>query len=224
MADVITLVVEASTYAGSTALLDGSRLLGERSVAMRGKEHEALMPAVAALLAECGLAPERITRVVCGAGPGSFTSLRIAGSIAKGIALATGAMLVPVSSLALLVASREPRTPGRYLATADAMRGESYVQQYEIDDHGELRAAGGLSVVSTSSVDQIAADIGAVVLGPARQGTEFVVPHARAVAHVTKLIASTAPADLALWEPQYGRLAEAQVKWEADNGRLLHAH
>ena len=94
----------------------------------------------------------------------------------------------------------------------------------DIDSHGDLSAAGGLSVVPTSNVDQIAAGIDAIVLGPARQGTEFVVPHARAVAHVTKLIASTAPADLALWEPQYGRLAEAQVKWEADNGRLLHAH
>ena len=220
---MITLVVEASTYAGSVALLDGRALLGERSVAMRGKEREALMPAVAELLAECGLPPERITRVVCGAGPGSFTSLRIAGAIAKGIALATGASLVPVSSLALLVASRQPRTPGRYLATADAMRGESYVEEYEMDDQGELRAVGKLSVIPTSTIDQIAADVGAIALGPARHGQELAVPHARGVAHIIKLIDSTARADLARWEPQYGRLSEAQVKWEAEHGRLLHA-
>lgn len=218
---MITLVVEASTYAGSTALLDGRTLLGERSVAMRGKEHEALMPAVAELLAECGVAPEQITRVVCGAGPGSFTSLRIAGSIAKGIALATGAELVPVSSLALLVASREPRTPGRYLAATDAMRGESYVQEFEIDRDGELHAVGGLSVVFSSTVDQMAENLGAIALGPARQGTELVVPHARAAAHITNLISAAAPADLAKWEPLYGRLAEAQVKWEAEHGRPL---
>lgn len=219
---MITLVLEASTYAGSVALLDGRALLGERSVAMRGKEHEALMPAVAELLAECGLAPERITRVVCGAGPGSFTSLRIAGAIAKGIALATGASLVPVSSLALLVASREPRTPGRYLATADAMRGESYVEEYEMDDQGELRAVGKLSVIPTSEIDQIATDMGAIALGPTRHGQDFAVPHARSIAHITKLISATARADLARWEPQYGRVAEAQVKWEAEHGRLLH--
>ena len=220
---MISLVLEASTYAGSTALVDGSTLLGERSVAMRGKEHEALMPAVADLLAECDLAPERITRVVCGAGPGSFTSLRIAGSIAKGIALATGAMLVPVSSLALLVASREPRTPGRYLAAADAMRGESYVQEFEIDLNGELRATGGLSVIPTSTVDQIAAGLGAMAIGPARHGAEFAAPHARAAARITKLIDSSGAADLAEWEPRYGRLAEAQVKWEAEHGRPLQA-
>lgn len=218
---MITLVVEASTYAGSSALLDGCTLLGECSVAMRGKEHEALMSSVAELLAECGRAPDEIRRVVCGAGPGSFTSLRIASSIAKGIALATGAALVPVSSLALLVASREPRTPGRYLAAADAMRGESYVQLFEIDHDGELRAVGGLSVIPTTVVDQIAEELGAIALGPARHGAELVVPHARSVAHITKLIDAVAPADLAGWEPRYGRLAEAQVKWEAEHGRPL---
>jgi tRNA threonylcarbamoyladenosine biosynthesis protein TsaB len=29
--------------------------------------------------------------------------------------------------------------------------------------------------------------------------------------------------DLATWEPNYGRLAEAQVKWEAAHGRALTA-
>jgi tRNA threonylcarbamoyladenosine biosynthesis protein TsaB len=48
-----------------------------------------------------------------------------------------------------------------------------------------------------------------------------VVPHAAAAALLTNLIDSTAPADLAGWEPAYGRLAEAQVKWEAAHGRPL---
>lgn len=216
----MSLVLEASTYAGSTALLDGSTLLSERSVAMRGKEHEALMPAVAALLAECELAPERITRVVCGAGPGSFTSLRIAGSIAKGIALACGATLVPVSSLALLVASRDPRLPGRYLATADAMRNESYVQAFETDPDGDLHSLGEMSVVATPAVDRIAEELGAMAIGPLRSGSGFVVPHARAAVHITKMLSAAVPANLAEWEPQYGRLAEAQVKWEAMHGPL----
>ena len=218
---MITLVVEASTYAGSTALLDGSTLLGERAVAMRGKEHEALMPAVADLLAECGRTPDQIGRVVCGAGPGSFTSLRIAGSIAKGIALATGAVLVPVSSLALLVASRERRAPGRYLATADAMRGESYVQEYEISLNGEMRAVSGVSVMPTSGVDGAAQSAGATALGPGRHEPELAVPRAGAATYITNMIESTAPADLERWEPLYGRLAEAQVKWEVEHGRPL---
>ena len=220
---MISLVLEASTYAGSTALIDGSTVLGARSVAMRGREHEALMPAVAWLLAEGGIAPGGIGRVICGAGPGSFTSLRIAGSIAKGIAMASGAELVPVSSLALLVASREPQKPGRYLAAVDAMRGEQYVQLYEADADGHLRAEEGVVIVPTTAVDQLADTRGAIVLGPSRHGADLVVPLASAAARITKLIDATEPVSLAAWEPGYGRLAEAQVRWEAEHGTPLIA-
>ncbi|OYV67912.1 MAG: hypothetical protein B7Z72_09030, partial [Gemmatimonadetes bacterium 21-71-4] len=43
-------------------------------------------------------------------------------------------------------------------------------------------------------------------------------PHARGVA---RLEGALEAADLAGWEPHYGRLAEAQVKWEAQHGRPL---
>jgi tRNA threonylcarbamoyladenosine biosynthesis protein TsaB len=225
MALVISLVVEASTYAGSTALLDGSTLLGDRSVAMRGREHEALMPAVAELLAEAGISPREIHRVICGAGPGSFTSLRIAASIAKGIALAADAALVPVSSLALLVASREPRQAGRFVAAVDAMRGEHYVQTYEQNEAGDLEFATGLTLVPSGMLREVAKSQRAMLLGPQVHVEEgsVVVPHARSAAYITKLIDSIPSVDLASWEPAYGRLAEAQVKWEAAHGRPLHA-
>jgi tRNA threonylcarbamoyladenosine biosynthesis protein TsaB len=188
---------------------------------MRGREHEALMPAVAELLAESGVQPAQIERVVCGAGPGSFTSLRIAASIAKGIALASGATLVPVSSLALLVASREPRKAGRFLAAMDAMRGEQYLQLFEADQRGGLHDLAPLQIVPSSHVDELAATLDAIPIGPSRHGAEQVVPVASAAAYITKLIEEFATADLAAWEPGYGRLAEAQVKWEAEHGRPL---
>lgn len=220
---MITLVVEASTYVGSAALVDGSRLVGERTVAMRGREHEALMPAVAALLEEAGVAPGALGQVVCGAGPGSFTSLRIAGGIAKGIALAAGIPLVPVSSLALLVANAPSLQAGRYLAALDAMRGEFYAQPYEISATGEIREAGPVSLVAGSELDRSARDRDAVVVGPSRPAPHEVGPHARAAARITNLITTSSAADLAAWEPAYGRLAEAQVKWEAEHGRPLAA-
>ncbi|MDB4889401.1 MAG: universal protein YeaZ [Gemmatimonadetes bacterium] len=220
---MITLALESSTYHGSVALLDGDVVLGARSVAMRGREHEALMPAVAELFAEAGVRPEVVGRVVCGAGPGSFTSLRISGSIAKGIAMSAGAMLVPVSSLALLVASHEPLRAGRFLAAVDAMRGEQYVQLFDVDTDGAVYPIEGLRLISTADVDRIAEELGAVAIGPGRHGAEFVVPLASAAARITKLIDGTTPADLAAWEPGYGRLAEAQVKWEAEHGRPLQA-
>ena len=216
-----TLVLEAATYAGSVALLNDRVVVAERSVAMRGRDHEALMPAVAEVLAEAAVPVAQLGRIVCGAGPGSFTSLRIAGGIAKGLALAEGIPLVPVSSLALLVASREGLTAGRYIGAIDALRGEHYVALLEVDGAGNVRQTGGFSRVSSPELGEFATRMGAelIAAGPTSGGE--VAPHARAAARLTKLIDATPAADLAAWEPAYGRLAEAQVKWEAAHGRPL---
>jgi tRNA threonylcarbamoyladenosine biosynthesis protein TsaB len=220
---VISLVIEASTYVGSVALLDDGRLLGDRTVAMRGREHEALMPAVGELLAEGGRGPEQLDRLVCGAGPGAFTSLRIAGGIAKGLALALGIPLVPVSSLALVVASQRVLAPGLRLAVIDAMRGEHYAQPYLVSADRIITEAGLLTLIPSARVGEAAQAMGAVAIGPGQPNDHSVDPHAQGAANITNLIDATPPADLAAWEPVYGRLAEAQVKWEAEHGRPLIA-
>jgi tRNA threonylcarbamoyladenosine biosynthesis protein TsaB len=212
---VITLALDAATYAGSAALLDGARVVAERTVAMRGREHEALMPAVAELLA-LGAGPPG--RIVCGAGPGAFTSLRIAGGIAKGLALATGIPIVPVSSLALVVAA-QPLPAGRYLAVIDAMRGQHYAQPFVIDAGMTISALGPVALLHAADLGSAAA--GATVIGPGQAGEARIDPHARGVARITNMIDAADAADLASWEPAYGRLAEAQVKWEAEHGRRL---
>ncbi len=217
------MALEAATYHGSTALLRDATLIGEKSVAMRGREHEALMAAVGDLLEDAGVKPPELGRIVCGAGPGSFTSLRIAAAIAKGLAIATGATLVPVSSLLLLAASRAPLKAGRVLATLDAMRGEHYVQLFDVDAFGTPRALDAADRVASARLEEIARDHGAEVIGPQQSDKALVVPHARGAARITNLIESSDPVDLAAWEPGYGRLAEAQVKWEAEHGRPLIA-
>ena len=216
---MITLVIESSTYVGSAALLDGDQLIAQRTVAMRGREHEALMPAVAELLDPGQPVRVPLDRIVCGAGPGSFTSLSIGGSIAKGLAMSLRVPLMPVSSMALLAASA-PLGPGRYLCAIDAMRGEHYVQTFEVGA-SDVRSVDTLRLVPSAELDALAEAERLVVIGPDRPGSASITPHAASAARLTKLIDATAPADLASWEPGYGRLAEAQVKWEAEQGRPL---
>src|SRR5215510_8510424 len=98
-----TLAIDASTYTGDVAVIDGTRVLAEANTAMRGADEERLMPTVARTLFAANVGVNEIDRVVCGAGPGSFTSLRIAGAIAKGIATGVGRPLYAVSSMALIV-------------------------------------------------------------------------------------------------------------------------
>ena len=218
MAGVITLAIEASTYVGSAALLVDGLLAAERTVAMRGREHEALMPAVAELLGTGGTAGRPPDRIVCGAGPGAFTSLRIAGGIAKGLALALGVPLFAVPSLALVVAA-DPLPPGRYLVAVDAMRGDQYVQRFVIDAEGAIAVEDAAALLPTARLDEARGT--AMVLGPGQPGERRRDPHARGVARLAALLHGAEPVDLAGWEPAYGRLAEAQVKWEAAHGRPL---
>lgn len=218
---MISLVLEAATYTGSVALLDGARVLGDRSVAMRGRDREALMAAVGELLAEQQIRPADLGRVVCGAGPGSFTSLRIAGGIAKGIAMAANIPLIPVSSLALLLASQATLVPGRCLVAMDALRDEHYVALFEVRAAGDIHELSPPSLMRSDGLTAAGMQLDARIVGLPPGPAEARTPRARAAATLMRMIEGTAPADLAAWEPAYGRLAEAQVKWEATHGRPM---
>ena len=216
---MITLVVDASTSLGTTAVLCDGKLLVDADAAMRGRESEALMPAIAATLSRAGVSPRDLSRVVCGAGPGSFTSLRIAASISKGIATGVGCPLYAVSSLALLAAGDGTPEPGRYLATLDALRGEAYVAGFSFEANGEIVVIMPPSLVRQQDVPGIASKLAAIAVGPGQEIDRG--PRARGATALESMIETNGPVDLASWEPSYGRNAEAQVRWEAAHGQPL---
>lgn len=212
--DGYTLVLESSTYAGSVAVLRGAEIVAERDVEMRGREEERLMPAVA----ECAGALEgglsSVRRVVCGSGPGSFTSLRIAAAISKGICHARGLPLYQVSSLALIVAGSPVfDARGCFMPILDAMRGEVFTTVFDAGGDGAIVATAPVRIVPRSRIEEEASAAGAVLL----DGT----PRARNAGRLLYSILQAGPVDLGGWEPEYGRAAEAQVKWEASHGRPL---
>lgn len=218
---MITLAIDASTYVGTVAVWRDQELLATGEAAMRGAHEERLMPAVADTLSRAGVPLGPADRIVCGAGPGSFTSLRIAGSIAKGLATGWDAELVAVPSLGLVVAAEPSLPAGRYLSVLDALRGECYVALYRRDEAGLVEELAPARVVAAGAVDVLAVESDATVIGPShgRAGA----PHARGALAVLSAFGESARVDLGSWEPAYGRLAEAQVRWEAAHGRPLQA-
>jgi tRNA threonylcarbamoyladenosine biosynthesis protein TsaB len=216
----LTLAVDASTYAASVALVKDKDVLREHAVPMRDAKHERLMPAIAETLGD--IAIRDVDRIVCGAGPGSFTSLRIAASISKGLSVAADKPLFAVSSLLLMIAGSE-RQPaaGRWLALLDAMRGESFAQVIEVTAAGTVSEVSDLRVVREEEIEALARATNARTAGPGAGRTLDVAPHARGVARLDSHPALRSPVDLASWEPDYGRLAEAQVRWEKTHGRSL---
>jgi tRNA threonylcarbamoyladenosine biosynthesis protein TsaB len=215
------LAIDASTATGTAALFHGSDLVGETSVPMRGEHEERLMPAIVGLVTPHGPF-DRITRVVVGGGPGSFTSLRIAAAIAKGLAHATGAELWAVPSLALAVAQLPSPAPGRYVAVLDAMRGEYYALPVVVRPDGSIVPAAGapFTLVRAAELADYARLQGGRSIGPGGATDIEAVPHARGARRLIDHGVG-GPVDLARWEPEYGRLAEAQVRWEAAHGRPL---
>lgn len=220
---MITLAIDASTYAGDVALLDGNRVLAEENVAMKGADCERLMPAVAAVLERAGIAVADVERVVCGAGPGSFTSLRIAGGIAKGIASGRGCPLYAAPSMALLIGGASVGA-GRYLAAIDALRGEFYIGLYDVAPDARIAEIEPARLVPADHVERVASELGAKVVSPAAFADSVVAtPRARGVARLESLLQARGPVDVGGWEPSYGRLAEAQVRWESTHGKPLSA-
>ena len=216
----LTLAVDASTYAASVALIESNRVMREYTAVMRDAKHERLMPAIAETLGDVNVSD--VDRIVCGAGPGSFTSLRIAASISKGLAVAAEKPVFAVSSLVLVIAGSE-RLPaaGRWLVLLDAMRGESFSQVIEVTASGAVSEVSELRVVREDEIEAVARAVDARTAGPGRELDA--APHARGVARLESHPALRTPVDLASWEPDYGRLAEAQVRWERAHGRSLDA-
>lgn len=219
--DGVSLVMDAAAGAGTLALLRGDVLLAERSVVMKSEREERFLPAVIALLDEAGVPLHGCARLVCGAGPGSFTSLRVVGAAAKGLAMGAGLPLFAVPSLALIVAADDrTRHPGsRWLVTLDAMRDERYMALLTIGAHEAVATYESLGLAPASEIASHAERLRATPIGP--DESHAALPHARGAARARALIAAAGPVDLATWEPVYGRLAEAQVKWEAAHGRPL---
>ncbi|MFL5563279.1 MAG: tRNA (adenosine(37)-N6)-threonylcarbamoyltransferase complex dimerization subunit type 1 TsaB [Gemmatimonadaceae bacterium] len=217
MNGTLTLAIDASTYRGTVAVLAGSDVVATSEVAMRGEREERLMPAIAAALGSAGISTRDLGRVVVGGGPGSFTSLRIGAALAKGICVARGIPLAAMPSLALLVAGgASPVGDGRFLTILDAMRGDVYTALVETRD-GLVIAVSGEHLLPHGQVGDVAARLGARIVGGGNPPDAM--PHARGLARLdASLVTEVA---LESWEPDYGRLAEAQVKWEAQHGRPL---
>ena len=217
MSDQLTLAIDASTYRGTVALLTGRHVIATSEIAMRGEREERLMPAIAAALGSAGAAVGDLTEVIVGGGPGSFTSLRIGAALAKGICVARKLPLAAMPSLALLVAGTDSAVAdGRYLAILDAMRGDVYAAVIE-SSSGMVVRVSDPHLVPRAAVGALAKDHGARIVGAGESLDSS--PHAKGLARLDPSLVHRV--SLAAWEPAYGRLAEAQVKWETEHGRSL---
>jgi tRNA threonylcarbamoyladenosine biosynthesis protein TsaB len=124
------LAIDTSTKQAGIALYEGARgLVAEYNWHSANRHTEELMPAVAQMLAQAGVAPGALRAVAVALGPGSFTGLRVGLAAAKGLALAHGLTLLGIPTLDV-VAYPHQAQPVPIIAVLQAGRGRIYWAPY----------------------------------------------------------------------------------------------
>lgn len=151
------LALDTSTEFCSAALLCDAELM-HREVHAVQRHSELILPMIEELLAAAALEPGQLDAVAFGAGPGSFTGLRIACGVAQGIAYGAGLPVIPVGTLMALA---EESDATNAIACLDARMGEIYHAAYAREHGGPWSQIIGPSV-------------GPAHAAPALQGTGWV--------------------------------------------------
>jgi tRNA threonylcarbamoyladenosine biosynthesis protein TsaB len=218
---VKVLGIDTASGFASVALVDDARVLADTRSETAGHRAD-LLVLVEEVCSRAGVAPRELDGVAIGAGPGSFTGLRIGMATAKGVAFAAQRPLWAVSSLAALAhAELERDASGAVVAVLDARRGEVYAGAYRSDGN-VLVPLGDERVLPPAELSSFAA----VTRGSARFTGDAADAYAELAqlpgtwgqtpsgASVAKLALAGARVDvLVSGVPSYIRPSEAEVKY-----------
>jgi tRNA threonylcarbamoyladenosine biosynthesis protein TsaB len=125
------LAFDTSTEAMSIAVTDGARVL-EHTGAGGAQASSTLIPSIMHLMREAQLDLRALDAIAFGRGPGSFTGLRTACSVAQGLAYGAGVKVLPIDTLlALAENARQVSGRQRIAAALDARMDEMYLAGYD---------------------------------------------------------------------------------------------
>lgn len=172
------LAIDCATSACSAALLlpDGATVRRYRE--MERGHAEALMPMVAEVLAECGLAVRELDLLAATVGPGAFTGVRIGLAAAQSMALAADLPLAGVTTLEA-VAAAQPDPAWPMLVALETKRTDVYVQLFAAEETPLTAPAALAPEAVAGSLPRLPAVIAGDAAGrllPALAGAGLAVP------------------------------------------------
>jgi tRNA threonylcarbamoyladenosine biosynthesis protein TsaB len=128
------LALDTSSLACSVALQIGDETIDRHAEQAREHTH-LLVPMIREVLADGGVALTDLDAIVLGNGPGSFIGMRIAASVAQGLAFGASLRIVPVSSLLAVAAEVMANDAAQRVAVCqDAHMNEVYLGLYGHED------------------------------------------------------------------------------------------
>lgn len=132
------LALETSTAACSIALYaerEESPVVFLRHAVIPKQHTINILPMIQDALDEAGIQIKDLSAIAFGAGPGSLTGIRIAVSLAQGLAYAHAIPVIPISSLqALAQTARDELGCENALVLLDARMQEVYVGSYQVSE------------------------------------------------------------------------------------------
>jgi tRNA threonylcarbamoyladenosine biosynthesis protein TsaB len=157
------LALEFSSSQRSVAIARDGIVLFE--AAETGGRNTAAFGMIEKVLADAKIRREQIGALCIGLGPGSYTGIRSAISIAQGWQLAREIKLLGVSSVEAIAAQAQAeKIFGRVNVVIDAQRNEFYLASFEISADG-WREISPLKIVPLAEV-RSRADAGEILAGP----------------------------------------------------------
>jgi tRNA threonylcarbamoyladenosine biosynthesis protein TsaB len=227
------LAIDTSNYTLGVGIIEEDRVIGEYITNVKKNHSVRVMPAIDALMKDCGMMPADLDKIVVAKGPGSYTGVRIGVTIAKTLAWSLNIPLVGISSLEIIAAASGRYFDGFVSPLFDARRGQIYTGLYHYE-------AGNLKTVQADQLvmgDKWAMELKEVSsptlfvgndLSIHRTTLENILGNRAVFANMTEH--NPRPSELALlgrnkpgeeihsFVPNYIRLAEAEAKWlEANN-------
>ncbi|NHQ59549.1 tRNA (adenosine(37)-N6)-threonylcarbamoyltransferase complex dimerization subunit type 1 TsaB [Chlorobium sp. BLA1] len=150
------LSIECTHAHLSVALLTDNGAVTEVFSTEWKKAAESLVPLIDQVMAEAGLDRHELQAIAISSGPGSFTSLRIGMSVAKGVAYGLGLPLIPVPTMPAMAASL-PDKADKIMAVIPSRKGEYYFAIYNQDElasglwHDEIARGSAADVLAAAS-------------------------------------------------------------------------
>lgn len=137
---MLILAIDTALDACAAAVLDtsASDVIAQESQSMKRGHAEALMPLIARVMKQSGLAFTDLDRVAATTGPGSFTGLRVGLSAARGLALAAGKPVVGITTLTAYAAPVVSENGEHPIISAIDARHEHVYLQAVSGDGGSL--------------------------------------------------------------------------------------
>lgn len=221
------LSLDTATRYQLVGLLDGDDVLESRARKVPYEHSSDLLGSIHEVLHTQGWGPRELGLIAVGVGPGSFTGLRVAMAVAKGLARAASVPLVGVSTLAAMAAPVAWANPGVPVCAAlDARRREVWAGVWVSDAQGRITAHTPDGPYSAASLRALLDSLdGAYLIGhqthkyeelhagfarslPAHMG----VPDAAAMARIGRQLAQAgALVGLRELEPNYLRPSDAEM-------------